>query len=176
MNRMIWSVVLLVSASFAQEGPFGLRAGMTRKQVEQVLGGSAFVSQDGDDVTYSTAPHPHPMFDKYTLTFSRRYGLVTIQAVSKYIYDNESGQATLSHCQEVHAALTEKYGKPEQFGGGCQVKIEGCSEGPAEYRWSLSGRERPDKVNYVSLHVTLWPIKRNKSNEEVIAGCHDAAH
>lgn len=82
MRHLICAVlVVLASSSFAQEaGPFGLRAGMTRKQVEQIVGANAVISQKGDEVTYSTAPQPHPLFEEYILTFSRKYGLVKIHA------------------------------------------------------------------------------------------------
>jgi len=84
---------------------------MTRKQVEQIIGANAVVSQNGDTVTYSTAPQVHPLFERYVLIFSRRYGLVMVQAMSKDIDDTEAGQATESKCEQIHSALVDKYGK-----------------------------------------------------------------
>jgi hypothetical protein len=91
-RRLICAVLVLASYSFAQEtGPFGLRAGMTRKQVEQIVRASAVISQKGDDVTYSTVPQPYPLFEEYILTFSRKYGLVEVQGSAFNIPDDSWG-------------------------------------------------------------------------------------
>lgn len=110
MSWRVIAVLVLASFSLAQDsnGPFGLRGGMTRKQVEQAIGAKALVSADGDDVTYSRAPQPHPDFNSYKLTFSRTYGLVRLIAQSKDIDEDETLAATSAKCEEIQAALTAK--------------------------------------------------------------------
>jgi hypothetical protein len=177
--RLIFFLLVLVAASFAQEaGPFGLRAGMTRKQVEQVVGERAFLSQDGDAVTYSTAPRPHPLFERYVLIFSRKYGLVMVQGVSRDIDDDKSGQSTKSECEEIDSVLTDKYGKADQ-GVGCQVRAT-CerdtwrsSVDPAHF-WHVDSK-RGDRVESVGLVDMIMAFVRNERGEEVVAGCRDAA-
>jgi hypothetical protein len=65
MRRLICAILVLAAYSVAQEtGPFGLKAGMTRKQMQQIVGAKAVVSEHGNDVTYSTVPQPHPLWER----------------------------------------------------------------------------------------------------------------
>jgi hypothetical protein len=178
MKRLFCVIFTLFSASFGQDaGPFGLRAGMTRKQVEQAIGSNTVIAQNGDTVTYSTAPHSHPLFEKYVLIFSRKYGLVMIQAISRDIDDTESGQSTGSKCEEIHSALVEKYGKAKQnIGcrviGTCKNDVWSFPTDPA-YSWSIDSR-RSDKVETVGLMDNLAPMTRDEQGQAVLAGCGDA--
>ena len=168
--RLSLLTLVLISSSHAQEtsGPFGVRAGMTRRQVEQIIGAKAFVEQNGDDVVYSTAPQSHPDFDSYTLTFSRAYGLVRLTAMSRDINDGESGQSTSSKCQEILYALTEKYGKPQKE-SKCQIDPDVA----VIVYWGPL--ERPDRVTGVGVSATITAIVTNRNGKKVLAGAHEKA-
>src|SRR5260370_13553565 len=134
-RRLICAVLVLASYSFAQEtGPFGLRAGMTRRQVQEIVPANRMVSSKGDDYTYSTAPQPHPMFEEYILTFSPRYGLVQIQVPANPL-DDESGSLTRSRCKEIHSALSKKYRIPDT---SHQRELKSENERPRALRTALS--------------------------------------
>lgn len=182
--RTVIAVLIVASPSLAQDsGPFGLREGMTRKQVEQAIGAKAFVSEDGDAVTYSTAPLPHPDFNSYKLTFSRTYGLVQVVAQSKDIDEgsvlaaDQRYEETSSKCQEVQSALTAKYGKPvPRPDRECPLRArqKPCSLADAFYDyWPSSEPPRKDKIFRVSLAVLIVPWTKNEQGEKVVAGCPD---
>src|SRR5260370_20606962 len=125
---LIWAVLVLASYSLAQEtGPFGLRAGMTRRQVQEIVPANRMLSSKGDDFNYSTAPQPYPLFEEYILTFSPRYGLVQIQVTANSL-DDESGSLTRSRCKDIHSALSKKYGKPDKSRHG-DLKTENADTG-----------------------------------------------
>lgn len=175
---MILRVTLFLLCSIgaiAQDvSPFGLREGMTRKQVEQTIGAKTFVSEDGDEVTYSTAPRPHPDFDFYKLAFSRTYGLVQVLAVSKYL--DEAGRdaaAASAKCEEIRGALTAKYGEPEvKPGTQCPLKFDKdkpCTMPTAYYTyWPPQ-----DKIDHILLAAVVVPWVKNDRGEKVVAGCPD---
>jgi hypothetical protein len=174
MQRLICAVLVFVAYSFAQEtGPFGLKAGMTRKQVEQIVGAKAVISEHVDDITYSTVPEPYPLFEEYILTFSRKYGLVEVQGSAFHILDDRSGSSTRSKCEDIHSTLSKKYGKPHQS-DECELKAKTECTVPSENsRWEIFSSPRPDKVDTVSLSASLWSITKNERGESVLAGCHD---
>lgn len=178
MKGLFCAVFMLASASFGQDaGPFGLRAGMTRKQVEQAVGSNTVIAQDGDAVTYSTAPRSHPLFARYVLIFSRKYGLVMVQAISKDIDDTASGQSTGSRCEEIYSALAEKYGKAKQntgcrVRGTCKNDVWSFSPDPA-YFWSIDS-PRLDEVETVGLTDSLVAVTRDARGHAILAGCGDA--
>jgi hypothetical protein len=173
MRLIVCTVLGLASLSFAQQtGPFGLTAGMTRKQVEQIVGAKAVVSQKGDDVTYSTVPEPYPLFEQYILTFSRKYGLVEVEGMAFDILDDSSGSSTRSKCEGIHSILNKKYGQPRQS-NGCQLKAKAECTMPGDVaRWYALTRS--DKVDFISLTDDLTPTTKNQRGETVLAGCHDA--
>jgi hypothetical protein len=170
---LICAVLVVASYSFAQEtGPFGLRAGMTRKQVQQIVPANAVISQKGDEFTYSTAPQPNPLFEEYILTFSPRYGLVQVQATANSL-DDESGSLTRSRCKEIHSALSKKYGIPDKS-RQCELKTE--NEKPCTLRtesmWLIDS-PRADQIGKISLTTFLMPSVKNQRGEDVVAGCND---
>jgi hypothetical protein len=179
MWRTVIAVLILVVLSFAQDsGPFGFREGMTRKQVEQAIGAKAFVSEDGDDVTYSTAPQSHPDFSSYKLTFSRTYGLVRLVAQSKDIDEDKTFTFTSAKCQEIQTALAAKYGKPEVSPKTqCPLEVDKekpCTIPSAFYKyWPISVPPRKDKIVLVFLGVLVLPWTTNDHGEKVVAGCPD---
>ena len=166
------TVMVLASLSSAQQtGPFGLTAGMTRKQVELIVGAEALISRKGDDVTYSTAPEPYPLFEQYILTFSRKYGLVRVEGMVSNILDDRSGSSTHSKCGDIHSTLGKKYGKPRRT-DECELKTkEECSMPVGFSMWDVLSH-RSDKVDAISLEASLIPTTKNERGESVIAGCH----
>jgi hypothetical protein len=167
------TVVIPACLSLAQQtGPFGLTAGMTRKQVEQIVGAKAVVSQKGDDVTYSTVPEPYPLFEQYILTFSRKYGLVEVEGTVFDILDDRSGSSTRSKCEDIHSTLSKKYGKPRKS-SGCELKAKTeCTEPSDLSAWDVLS-PRSDKVDAVYLMAFLTRTTQNERGESVIAGCHE---
>ncbi len=177
MYRLLLFVLALAPLAVAQ-GPFGLRAGMTRKQVEQIIGAKALVSQDGDDFTYATVPTPHPDFASYKLTFSRTYELVQFVAQSKEIDEDAKLALTSAKCEEIQTTLTAKYGKPN-VSVGCALKLDKekpCTMPHAAYDYSLSIPARADKISRVSFVALILPWTINSHGERVVAGCPDDPH
>jgi hypothetical protein len=81
-------------------------------------------------------------------------------------------------CQEIQAALTAKYGKPEVSARTqCPLKLnkeEPCTVPSAFYDyWPVSVPPRQDKIIRVNLFVFALPMIKNDRGEKVTAGCHD---
>ncbi|HET9182304.1 MAG TPA: hypothetical protein VFP59_09245 [Candidatus Angelobacter sp.] len=108
-------IVDLTPAKTATEGPFGFEPGMKKEAVIAELGPKSVDKNDGDVVIFNTAPKPHPDFDEYIVVFSPSSGLVKLNAVSRAIDTNESGDQVKAKFQEIKAALAGRYGKPADF-------------------------------------------------------------
>ena len=175
-RRIRWPLLMCVifpvfgSLSVAQDtGPFGLRAGMTRKQVEQIIGPKALIQERGDDVTYSTVPESHPDFDQYTLTFSRTYGLVEIQALSRDLDDDSALKRLSSKCSEIRDALKSKYGVPDKKP---QSECRLSHDEVTLFSWTIDPPRR-DKVRLITLSVLPMRLRTNPRGERVLAGSSD---
>jgi len=108
------ATALASSGFFAQEtsGPFGLRRGMTKEQVLQIVGKDAVKEIKGDVLRLFAVPKPHRAFDEYSLIFSPNDGLLKIVAYAKDIRTNGFGEAVHDSFIEIRDAISKTYGEP----------------------------------------------------------------
>ena len=64
-------------------GPFGFEYGMTREQIIKLIGKQAVKETKGDTMDVTTAPKPHPAFERYILIVSPDKGLLAVSALGK---------------------------------------------------------------------------------------------
>jgi len=105
--------------SFAQEvaiqGPFGLHAGISKKEVILLVGRRAIKEVGDDSLTLSTVPKPHPSFEEYILVFSPEKGLVKLIASGKTIRTNDFGEELRDAFVDTRDSVSKTYGEPETF-------------------------------------------------------------
>lgn len=120
--------------------PFGFEYGMTKEQVIQKLGKTALVKDSGVNVTFSSAPNPHPDFEMYVLAFSPQKGLLKITALSKDIETSDDGAELRTKFDAFLGALREKYGKADKDFDFCKGNDVECR---SEYfMLTLKGKNR----------------------------------
>ncbi len=96
-------------------GPFGFEPGVTKDQIIALLGKSTIKMSQGDSYILSTAPKPHPDFEEYLLVISPSKGLLKVAAYSKDIETSTYGDRLKQTFEEIHAALTAKYGRSRKL-------------------------------------------------------------
>ena len=89
-------------------GPFGLRMGMSRDELERAAGPLELVKPN----IYKTTrpPRPHDRFEAYYLVVNRSAGLCKIQASGLTIETNNFGTQLHQEFDNLRGALESKYG------------------------------------------------------------------
>ena len=95
-------------------GPFGFEYGMTKEQIVKLVGQRAVEKEDGDRLSLSTAPKPHPDFEAYNLMISPEQGLVKIGAVGRDVQTTGSGYELRRAFTETADALVKSYGSAKK--------------------------------------------------------------
>jgi hypothetical protein len=120
------------SASAAKTGaasnlptPFGFRYGSSKDEVIKQLGGASVVKTSGNQVTFKTAPSPHPEFDLYNLIFSPKQGLLKVVAYSKDIQTSDDGSELRDAFDRLKSGLETKYG-PSKKVDSCKGSDVDC--------------------------------------------------
>ncbi|KFD24097.1 hypothetical protein GYRE_01427 [Yokenella regensburgei ATCC 49455] len=94
------------------EGPFGLEAGLTQKNIEDMIGEKLERLPEGLNLYVSDKlPKPNSEFDMYGLLISPNVGLCQITAVGKLIDTDSYGLALKSKFEYLRAPLSSLYGK-----------------------------------------------------------------
>jgi len=110
-------VTFFATSVFAQRTPepFGFHYGSTKADVIKQLGNASVtnVSKDGTSVSFTTAPNPHPDFEKYVLFFSPTKGLLKIVAIGKDITTGDDGSELRQAFNRLRKSLDTKYGKSQ---------------------------------------------------------------
>ena len=105
--------------------PFGFRYGSSKDDIIKQLGGSSVVKTSGNQVTFKTAPSPHPEFDLYNLIFSPRQGLLKVVAYSKDIQTSDDGSELRDAFDRLKSGLETKYG-PSKKVDSCKGSDVDC--------------------------------------------------
>lgn len=107
-------LVLTVSTQ-AQDVPFGLTPGMSKKDLIKLVGkGNISVGKDEATITILAPPRPHPDIETYKAELSDTVGLAGLMMLTKPIKTSVYGEGIRSKFYEFFDALTMKYGKPER--------------------------------------------------------------
>ena len=141
-TRLIVALGVLATVGFAQEssGPFGLRRGMTRAQVIEVVGKGAIKEIKGDRMGVLTVPKPHPAFGFYWLGFSPDQGLLKILALGNDIETNGFGEEIRESFKTILDAVSKTYGKPGDVFD--YVRHGSTWEEPEDWMMGLVKKER----------------------------------
>lgn len=93
------------------DGPFGFKQGLTRADIESMLGESvSLVAGTKNTYLLSTAPKPHGAFERYAAVIGEVPGLCDIRGVGKDISSSRHGIQLKTSFNEVESTLSEIYG------------------------------------------------------------------
>ncbi|MDO6560156.1 hypothetical protein [Paraglaciecola chathamensis] len=93
------------------EGPFGLKKGLTKEEIELMTGVSLDpVASRKNIYISSTLPKPHRAFNNYVLTIGKTTGLCSVRAVGKDIVTSGYGIQIKTEFNSLESVLTEIYG------------------------------------------------------------------
>lgn len=95
------------------DGPFGFAKGLTRAEIENMLGSQLYVI-DESKYLYGTktAPKPNPLFEQVALVISPNAGLCEIRAVGQSISTNRFGNQLQAAFKSLRESLVAVYGVP----------------------------------------------------------------
>ncbi|MCS2152990.1 hypothetical protein MUU49_10485 [Scandinavium goeteborgense] len=96
------------------DGPFGLEAGLTQKNIEDMIGAKLKPLPDNVNLyTSNKLPNQNADFEMYGLLISPKAGLCEIRAVGKNIDSDSYGLALKSRFEDLSSSLSSLYGKAE---------------------------------------------------------------
>jgi hypothetical protein len=100
----------------AADGPFGLQAGLSKAQVEQMLGAS-LQPIEGATFLFTTRklPKPHPSFESYALLVTPGTGLCQIRAIGADIASSSHGLDLRGAFDSMYSSLSEIYGHGQKL-------------------------------------------------------------
>ena len=94
------------------EGPFGLEAGLTKKNIEDMIGAELKPFPDSVNLyTSDKLPKQNANFGMYGLLISPKSGLCEIRAVGRDIDTDSHGLALKSKFEDLKGSLSSLYGK-----------------------------------------------------------------
>lgn len=106
----LFLLTLIASAQGPGSGPFGLRKGLTKPEVEK-LAGPLKPGQPGIFMT-QRVPKPDPDFQRYALVITPKNGLCAIVAAGKTVEIDAFGTQIQSAFGSLKSSLTKTYGAP----------------------------------------------------------------
>ncbi|EMH4162407.1 hypothetical protein RJ498_001649 [Pluralibacter gergoviae] len=139
------------------EGPFGLEAGLTQKNIEEMIGAKLKPIPDSVDL-YSTdrLPRKNSDFDLYGLLISPKVGLCEIRAAGKNIDTDSYGLALKSRFDELSLSLNSLYGKADTR----DFLMEGSIwREPQDWMMGLKAQERVLSASWKGTKAA--PLKNN---------------
>ncbi|QEI06071.1 hypothetical protein FXN63_09660 [Pigmentiphaga aceris] len=143
---------VFANAAGAQEtsGPFGLRQGMTKAEIEKLVK----LERIRDSLSYSTdtLPVPHSAFSRYLLKISATHGLCSVIAIGHEKRTDSFGESLHQDFTKLKDALTARYGKPEMHIDG--VRRGSIWKNPEDFMMGLLNEER--------MLDTLWESSKTK--------------
>ena len=96
------------------DGPFGLEAGLTQKNIEDMIGAKLKPLPDSVNLyTSDKLPKQNADFEMYGLLISPKAGLCQIRALGKNIDTDSYGLALKSKFEELSNSLSSLYGKAD---------------------------------------------------------------
>lgn len=112
--KKICLISILITLSVALfAAPFGLKMGMTLKEIEKECIGRA--EHNKDDIYFITPKKSHPLFTFYAVYVNEKVGLYKIRAVSDFIACNNYGTELKNAFENFKDRISKTYGEPEIF-------------------------------------------------------------
>lgn len=110
MKKMFFLLVMAIFPVLAMASPFGLKMGMTLKEIaKECEGKPEFVKNDA----YIIKPKKnHPSFEYYFVFVDKNKGLYQIKAVSSVINTNDYGIELQSSFNVTKDRVAKRYGEP----------------------------------------------------------------
>lgn len=110
MKKMFFLLVMAIFPALAMASPFGLKMGMTLKEIaKECEGKPEFVKNDA----YIIKPKKnHPSFEYYFVFVDKNKGLYQIKAVSSVINTNDYGIELQSSFNVTKDRVAKRYGEP----------------------------------------------------------------
>ncbi|PWG71055.1 hypothetical protein DEM28_12445 [Enterobacter mori] len=139
------------------EGPFGLEAGLTQKNIEDMIGTKLKPLPDSVNLyTSDKLPKQNADFEMYGLLISPKAGLCQIRAVGKNIDTDSYGLALKSRFEDLSSSLSSLYGKAETT----DLLLAGSIwKEPQDWMMGLNKKERFLSATWKGTKET--PLKNN---------------
>lgn len=139
------------------EGPFGLEAGLTQKNIEDMIGAKLKPLPDSVNLyTSDKLPKQNADFEMYGLLISPKAGLCQIRALGKNIDTDSYGLALKSKFEELSDSLSSLYGKAETT----DLLLAGSIwKEPQDWMMGLNKKERFLSATWKEAKET--PLKNN---------------
>lgn len=139
------------------EGPFGLEAGLTQKNIEDMIGAKLKPLSDSVNLyTSDKLPKQNADFEMYGLLISPKAGLCQIRAVGKNIDTDSYGLALKSRFEDLSSSLSSLYGKAETT----DLLLAGSIwKDPQDWMMGLNKKERFLSATWKGTKET--PLKNN---------------
>lgn len=139
------------------DGPFGLEAGLTQKNIEDMIGAKLKPLPDSVNLyTSDKLPKSNADFEMYGLLISPKAGLCQIRAVGKNIDTDSYGLALKSRFEELSSSLSSLYGKAETT----DLLLSGSIwKEPQDWMMGLNKKERFLSATWKGTQET--PLKNN---------------
>lgn len=139
------------------EGPFGLEAGLTQKNIEDMIGAKLKPLPDSVNLyTSDKLPKQNADFEMYGLLISPKAGLCQIRALGKNIDTDSYGLALKSEFEELSNSLSSLYGKAETT----DLLLAGSIwKEPQDWMMGLNKKERFLSATWKGAKET--PLKNN---------------
>lgn len=101
---------LTMNKSGKGSGPFGFSIGMTYDEVKAACNGVE-PEHIRDDRYYVKPIKSHPLFEKYVIWISKKYGVYYVKGISDSIQTSEDGTEVIQKFDNILYVLEKKYGK-----------------------------------------------------------------
>lgn len=139
------------------EGPFGLEAGLTQKNIEDMIGAKLKPLPDSVNLyTSDKLPKQNADFEMYGLLISPKAGLCQIRAVGKNLDTDSYGLALKSRFEDLSSSLSSLYGKAETT----DLLLAGSIwKEPQDWMMGLNKKERFLSATWKDTKET--PLKNN---------------
>ncbi|HCM9649208.1 TPA: hypothetical protein N5N95_004622 [Enterobacter bugandensis] len=139
------------------EGPFGLEAGLTQKNIEDMIGAKLKPLPDSVNLyTSDKLPKQNADFEMYGLLISPKAGLCQIRAVGKNIDTDSYGLALKARFEDLSSSLSSLYGKAETT----DLLLAGSIwKEPQDWMMGLNKKERFLSATWKGTKET--PLKNN---------------
>lgn len=137
----------------ASDGPFGLEAGLSRKNIEDMIGHPLEASEHSANLYMAnTLPKLNNNFESYALLISPNVGLCEIRAIGKTINTDSYGIALKSTFADIKSSLDSIYGdsKKDDFLLSGSIWKE-----PQDWMMGLYKKERVYMASWKSTNDTM---------------------
>ncbi|HDL7415605.1 TPA: hypothetical protein SK294_003928 [Yersinia enterocolitica] len=147
------------------DGPFGLEAGLSKKNIEDMIGQDLEPLADSVNLyTVKSLPKISSDFEVYGLLISPNVGLCEIRAVGKDISTDRYGLALQSKYEDLSNSLSSIYGKAEKN----DFLLSGSIwKDPQDWMMALNKKERFLSAKWVGAKES--PLKNNLQSVSIEA-------